>query len=247
MPKIGEESKSSPKSLYIRNIIIVLTSIILTLSLATNFLVLSKLSKIQGNLNSQDSRPVWGESDSPISGQEQELFLQMNPALNKIKHIQQQIISREVIKDDELIGVSIDSKIIEDIKAYNELVPKLKGFFADQAVRLLRAFLEQKSADDKLYAPDFLEIPSDIREYVEIITDLSLYRNCTELLRSDSRLAFIIYSEAGGSGGMWPYFWHTEYLRDNGDIQEGLDRLYELVEKIITALDKEYENLLIND
>lgn len=63
--------------------------------------------------------------------------------------------------------------------------------------------------------------------------------NCTDLLKGDSRLAFIIYSEGGGSAGMWPYFWHTEYLRGHEDIKENLARLFDLAEKIITSLDKE--------
>jgi hypothetical protein len=42
---------------------------------------------------------------------------------------------------------------------------------------------------------------------------------------------------------MWPYFWHTEYLRDRDDIKEDLNRLFDLTERIITSLDKEYENI----
>lgn len=82
-----------------------------------------------------------------------------------------------------------------------------------------------------------------MREYAEIITDLSLYKNCTELLCNDSRLAFIIFTEGGGSGGLWPYFWHTEYLNDYDNVKEDLNRLFDLVERIITSLDKEYESL----
>lgn len=247
MQKISEQNKSSPKSLDMKNIIIALILVILILSLLINFLILSKLSKIPGNLHSQGWHPVWGSSDGIISEQEQELFLQMNPALDKIRHLHQQIIDREVIKDDSLIGVPIDNQLKEDIKEYNKLVPKLKGFFAEQAIRTLIGVFELKNEDGKAYygpnSLNYLEIPSDVREYVEIIADLSLYKNCTELLCNDSRLAFIIYVEGGGSAGMWPYFWHTEYLSDRDDVKEDLNRLFDLVERIITSLDKEYENL----
>lgn len=244
MQKISEENKSSPKSLYMRNIFIALIFVILILSLLVNFLILGKLSKIPGNLFSQGWQPVWGSSDGIISEQEQEFFLQMNPALDKIRHLHQQIIDREIIKDDGMIGVPIDNQLKEDIKEYNKLVPKLKGFFAEQAIKTLIVAFELKNKDGKIYAPNYLEIPSDVREYAEIIADLSLYKNCTELLCNDSRLAFIIYVEGGGSGGMWPYFWHTVYLSDRNDIKEDLNSLFDLVERIITSLDKEYENIL---
>jgi hypothetical protein len=63
------------------------------------------------------------------------------------------------------------------------------------------------------------------------------------LLCNDSRLAFIIYSELGGSYGRWPFIWHTENLHDREDIKEDLSRLFDLTEEIITSLDKEYENI----
>jgi hypothetical protein len=246
MQKISEENKSSPKSLDMKNIIIALIFVILILSLLVNFLILSKLSKIPGNLHSQGWQPVWESSDGIIDEQEQELFLQMNPSLDKIRHLHQQIIDREVIKEDSLIGVPIDNQLKEDIKEYNKLVPELKGFFAEQAIKTLIGVFELKNEDGKTYhgvsTLNYLEIPSDVREYAEIIADLSLYRNCTELLCNDSRLAFIIYVEGGGSAGMWPYFWHTVYLSDRNDIKEDLNSLFDLVERIITSLDKEYEN-----
>lgn len=247
MQKGIEENKSSPKSLNMNHIIIALILVILILSLLINFLILSKLSNISGNLHSQDLRSVWGNSDGIISEQEQELSLQMNPVLNKIRHIQQQIINREVIKDDDLIGVSIDSQIKEDIKIYNELVPELKGFFAEEAIKTLIGVFQLENEDGEIYyephALNYLDIPSDVREYAEIITDLSLYKNCTQLLRSDSRMAFFIYVESGGSAGRWPYIWHTEFLHEYDNVKEDLNRLFVLVERIITSLDKEYENL----
>lgn len=243
MQKICEENKSSSKSLDMKSIIIALILVILIISLLINFLILGKLSKISFNWDSQGWQPVQGSSDSTLSSQEQEFFLQMNPALDKIRHLHLQIIDREVIKDDSLIGVPINDKLREDIMEYNELVPRLKGFFAEQAVKTLIAHLELKIDRDGLYAPDYLDIPSDVRGYAEIIAELSLYRNCTELLCNDSRLAFIIYSEAGGSGGRWPYVWHTELLNGYDYIKEDLNHLFGLVERIITSLDKEYENV----
>jgi hypothetical protein len=113
MQKVSEENKSSPKSLDMKNIIIALILVILILSLLTNYLILSKLSKIPDNLYSQGRQPVWGNSDGVISEQEQELFLKMNPAIDKIKYLHQQIIDRKVIKDDSLISVPIDNQLKE--------------------------------------------------------------------------------------------------------------------------------------
>jgi hypothetical protein len=253
MHKMSEENKSTPRLLGMNNIVTAMILPVLIFSLLVNILILNKLSKIPGYLLSQDVKPASGSADSIISEQDQGLYLKMDPALDKIRYLQQQIIDREVIRDDCLIGVPIDNQLKEDIREYNRLVPGLKGFFAEQAIRTLIAVLELEIEDElvkrygganyELYAPDYPDIPSDVREYAEIIAELSLYRNCTELLSNDSRLAFIIYSEGGGSYGMWPSFWHTEYLRDREDIKENLNRLFNLVEKIITSLDKEYENI----
>lgn len=253
MQKMSEENKSTPRLLVMKNIFTALILLVLIFSLLVNILILNKLSKIPGYLLSQDVKPASGNSDSIISEQDQGLYFKMDPALDKIRYLQQQIIDREVIRDDILIGVSIDDQLKEDIKEYNRLVPGLKGFFTEQAIRTLIAVLELEIEDElvkkyggthyELYAPDYPGIPSDVREYAEIIAELSLYRNCTELLYNDSRLAFIIYTELGGSYGRWPYIWHTENLNDREDIKENLNRLFDLVEKIITSLDKEYENI----
>lgn len=44
-------------------------------------------------------------------------------------------------------------------------------------------------------ALNYLELPAEVREYAEIVAELSLYKNCTELLCNDSRLVFIVYAE----------------------------------------------------
>lgn len=75
MQKRIEENKSSPKLFNMNHIIIALILVILILSLPINFLILSKLSNISGNLHSQDLRSVWVNSDGIISEQGQELFL----------------------------------------------------------------------------------------------------------------------------------------------------------------------------
>lgn len=246
MEKINGGNKSLSKLLNMKSIIIALILVILILSLLANFMMLGKLSRITENLNSQDKQQVSKGSDSSsASEQEQELYIKMNPVLYNIRHLRRQIIDREVIKDDSMIGVPIDNQIKEDIKEYNKLVAELKGFFAERAIRTLIGVFQLTNEDGGTYRPNalnYLEIPSDVREYAEVIAGLSLYRNCTELLCNDSRLAFIISSEGGGSAGMWPYLWHTEYLRDFGHFQEDLNRLFDLVERIITSLDREYEN-----
>lgn len=227
MQKINSENKSTPKPTGLKNIVTVLILLALIALLLVNIFMLNKLSKRL----SQDGEP------------KQEILLKVNPALDKIKCLRQQIIDREVIKDDCLIGIPIDNQLKEDIGEYNQLVSDLKGFFSEQAIKTLAGILELE-IEDGIYAPDYIDIPSDVREYAEIIADLSLYRNCTDLLKGDSRLAFIIYSEGGGSAGMWPYFWHTEYLRGHEDKKEHLDRLFDLVERIITFLDNAYENII---
>jgi hypothetical protein len=167
--------------------------------------------------------------------------------ISGIKHINACIREVFSLKKNEKLRMSEKNEVFEsimreDIKEYNKLVSRLKGFFVEQAIRTLIVTFGLKGIKNEygeIYAPNYLDIPSDVREYAEIIADLSLYKNCTELLCNDSRLAFIIYSEGGGSGGRWPYFWHTEWLSDHDDVKEDLKHLFGLVERIITSLDKE--------
>jgi hypothetical protein len=246
MSKSNEEVKSSRKSLDMNNIIMVLISVTLIASLVVNCLLLGRLTKISEGSRSQDTQPVAADTGD-IGEQGQFSFLPITPDMYKIRDIYQQIINREVVRDDYLIGISIDDQLKEDIKEYNELVPILKGFFSYQAFRTLKSlFMLEDEDDEDSYKPSvvkYLELPADFRRYVEIITDLSLYRNCAKLMSSDPRLVFIISVESGGSYGMWPYFWHTEYLRGHEDIKERLNRLFDLVDSIIVSLDKEYEDI----
>lgn len=100
MQKISKESKLSLRSLNMKNIIIALILLVLIFSLVFNILMLNKLSNIPGYLPSQNVVPVSWSSDSITSEQGQEIFLKVNPALEKIRYLRQQIIDREVIKDD---------------------------------------------------------------------------------------------------------------------------------------------------
>ncbi len=247
MQKIDGENKLSPRSLDMKNIIILLILFILILSLVTNFLMLRKLAKIPDGMHFHGLHSDREGYDVETNQQALEPVLQLNPVLYEIMHLHQQIINREVIKDDCLINIPIEHELKEDIKEYNKLVSKLKGFFAERAIRTLIGVFELKNKNNGEYykpnALNYLEIPSDVREYAERIAELSLYKNCTELLCNDSRLAFIISVEGGGSAGLWPYLWHTEYLRDYDNIKEDLSRLFDLVERIITSLQKEYENI----
>jgi len=245
MQQLNKKITSLRKPCGINILIMTLISIVLILSFVFHYLLLSKVTKVSEDLHSQGLQPAPGYNN--VYEQRQALFPINNPEIYKIRDIYQQIINRQVVKEDYLIGISIDNQLMEDIREYNELIPRLKGFFSMQAVKTLIGVFELKGIKDedgRIFAPEYLNIPPEVREYAEIIADLSLYKNCTELLCNDSRLAFIIYSEGGGSAGLWPYLWHTEYLREHEDIKEDLNRLFDLVERIIASLDKEYENIM---
>ncbi|MDD4189378.1 MAG: hypothetical protein PHX37_04750 [Eubacteriales bacterium] len=250
MLKTSEETPSplrsfDSKSSHKINIIMILIIVILTLSLLIGFLILQKISKDPTDRQFQCCCPLVEGSEGMDIEQKQALVLKNKLTCGLIMQLRRQIIEREIIRDENLIGLPADEKLKADIEEYNALVPRLKGYFSEQALRVLIGVFDLKNEEGELYTPHaryYPDIPSDVRKYAEIITDLSLYKNCTELLCSDSRLAFIIYDEGGGSYGMWPYLWHTEYLRDNPDIKEALDRLFELTESIVTSLDDLFEN-----
>jgi hypothetical protein len=224
-------------------ILVVLFIFSVILIVAVQALTLGKVSKIL-SLYSESLNETQENREVESVGQEKEYILRTNPVAKRMDGIYEKIMNREIVFDDLLIGVPLSAELLEDISEYNGLVRNLKGFFSDLAVKNMIALFElPRNPDGSLFAPDYRKIPEDVREYVEVITDLSLYKNSTELLCSDSRLAFIIYSEGGGSAGMWPYFWHTELIKDRKDIQEDLNRLFELTEKIILSLDEEYEKL----
>ncbi|MDD4495303.1 MAG: hypothetical protein PHV32_13355, partial [Eubacteriales bacterium] len=90
-------------------------------------------------------------------------------------------------------------------------------------------------AEDGL--PDYLDIPADVIGMIELIAHYSLYRNCTQLFLDDPVLYPIIEKELGGSGGLWPYFWHTEFLDDVPEVKEGLADYFELEENLIKQLE----------
>jgi len=247
MRELNKEMKPSARSYDKRNIIIALLFSFLILNLLLMLLMYSKISKPGDNLYHQDSQNSSEGIDGISKEQLKEACLYMDPELDKIRYLRQQIIDRKVIKEDCLTGISFNDQTLDDIREYNKLVPRLKGFFADQAIKTLTGVFELKNSDDKIYdrinALNYIEIPPEVREYSEIIAELSLYKNCTELLCSDSRLAFIIYSESGGSAGMWPYLWHTEYLQGHDDVKEDLDHLFDLTDRILTSLDSQYKTI----
>jgi hypothetical protein len=77
---------------------------------------------------------------------------------------------------------------------------------------------------------NYIDIPSDVREYAEIIADLSLYRNCTELLMQRLSPSFHhIFRRRRFLRNVVLIFWHTEYLRGHEDIKEDLNSFFDLV------------------
>ena len=42
---------------------------------------------------------------------------------------------------------------------------------------------------------------------------------------------------------MWPYWWHTEYLRDREDIKKLLKKLFDLVDELTNYFESEYDKM----
>lgn len=40
---------------------------------------------------------------------------------------------------------------------------------------------------------------------------------------------------------MWPFWWHTVYLADKGDIRDSLSRLFDLVDDICNIIENDYQ------
>lgn len=173
---------------------------------------------------------------------EQKEILRNKPILDKIELVKQHITDRLIIKDEDLVGVNINNRMKADVMMYNKIIANLKGYFLDAALKTLIGVLDARDKDGELYrtvsAIGYLQIPIEIRRSAEVIAELSLYKNCTDLLRSDLRLSYIIESEGGGSAGMWPYWWHTEYLSGREDIKSDLQKLFVLVDDITVYFDK---------
>jgi len=177
----------------------------------------------------------------------QQKIVIITPQLERLKFLQKKIMDREVIKDEDLFRISVDKEIRNKIKSYNKKVAYLKGFFAEQAVgTLIGVFqLTNEEGETDFYHStlDYFRWPAEVREYAEIIANHSLYRNCTELLCNDPKLAYMISVEESGSAGMWPYWWHTEYLRDREDIKKLLKKLFDLVDELTNYFESEYDKM----
>lgn len=248
-----------------KSTVLVLLVVSMLFPLVINGLMFIPYSITSHNLTPSDWLSFWGSYGGGLIGgigallsiyftlkyyqkkdAEQQRLFKQTPLLEKIEFLKKQISNREIIKSEYTFGLLLPSEIENNIKEYNTLVAHLKGFFSEQAIETLIGVFQLKLKDENgeictSYSTlNYFKLPPEIREYAEIIAELSLYENCTDLLCSDPRLAYIISVEQGGSAGMWPSWWHTHYLDRHEEEKSELKKLFSLVVKLLDFLDSEY-------
>lgn len=256
------ETQIKPSSM--KTIVIILLIIAVLFPVIINGIMFIPYSITSNNLSEKEWLAFWGSYGGGLIGGagalisvyftlqyyrqkdiEQQRLFQLTPLLEKMEFLEKQIISREIIKNEHIFGLNITEKTSKEIKEYNRLIAHLKGFFSEQVVgTLIGVFQLENDKGEMFYAHstlNYFKLPAEIRNYAEIIAELSLYKNCTELLCSDPRLAYIISVEGGGSAGMWPYWWHTRYLDDREDIKQDLETLFSIVEDLISYFNAEHQ------
>lgn len=162
---------------------------------------------------------------------------QQDYTMTTLNEISDKIKEREVIEYTYFHYISDQPDLTADMQRYNELTASLKGFYTNMAVDILLALFEPK--DDKNSAINnnasgYLQLSPEMHELKERIAKLALYKNCTELLVGDPKLAYIIERESGGSYGLWPYRLH----KMDENVEKDLQEYFELEAKLIDQLEK---------
>jgi len=171
------------------------------------------------NIQSPSPPPSPSPSPTPVT-----------PALSTAQ-ILEKIESREVI--DEARLPSMDTDLIAMLKTYNEQTRTLYDHFLFVATEVFKTFTEETQqpwhGDAEPHYPISQEMADDMSLRV---ANNSLYRDHTQRFLDDPLLFPIIDKEGGGSGGMWPYTWHTFLLDHYPEIKTMLAEYFELVENL---------------
>jgi hypothetical protein len=151
------------------------------------------------------------------------------------------IEAREIIEEPEFSFLDGNPELMNMIRTYNELTPVYYDFFLDMAIDTITWVTVTGVGDGTDYSgewntpPYYPFTPEAIEEAALRIASLSLYEDCTQRFLDDPLLYPLLEKEAGGSAGMWAYWWHTFYL-ENRDMTTEVEEYFELVEGIVGAL-----------
>ncbi len=152
-----------------------------------------------------------------------------------VEEIKNKINMRKIVNETYFSSFSDDSKLIEMLNEYNQRTQEYYEYFY-QVARDAIDFV----FDEVDFAPDILPAyPVSVEVYEEMvlrIADNSLYKDCTQRFLEDPLLVLIIEKEAGGSAGLWPYFWHTEYLNHLPEMKRNLANYFLLINDIEKSL-----------
>lgn len=172
--------------------------------------------------------------------------LKISRKVEMVDKVGDMILNREVVPDAYFYYLEDSKDLLDSVKTHNRLTAEWTEYFTQEATRVMIALFELKEQDGSVMSDNafvFLKMPAEIGELVERICNYSLYRNCTELILSDTKLARVISGELGGSYGMWPHFWHTERIQDE-DTKVRLAEYLDLEDHLIPQIE-EYRSSLI--
>ena len=210
--------------------------------LAVIFLVALFPSWYLGNLSSHGNAPT---------RQNEAVDLKDSYKIDKIASIIDQVLNREIIKDSYFHYISDNADLLEALKKHNERTAFFTGFFSERATgTVIGVFMLEEDDGSPLevsWSFDYVKkLSPDIRDMIEVITYYSLFRNCKELFCGDPKLAYMIASEAGGSAGMWPGFWHNAYLGgpEMSEIQRELLEYFDFEDGLVIKLEEYMDSLL---
>lgn len=170
MPKQPEKKKDRTNDPSLKRFVVCSIIIILLFPLIINLIMFIPASLTSSDLDAKTWLSFWGSYGGGIIGgvgallavlltiryymakdAEQKLLLKLTPLIERISFLQQQVYSREIIKDETLLGLDVNEEIKAKIKEYNKLVPFLKGIFAEQAIGTLIGVFQLKNEEGEMF------------------------------------------------------------------------------------------------
>lgn len=182
-----------------------------------------------------------GCTAAPPSGAGAPVSLSTQYQIEKVNHISDLILERQVIPQDYFRFVDEDVQLQEKLQSYNDLTVSLTESATSYATSILSGLVEaDEETAQRLIGPvcDHMDVPEQFHTMEGQIAHWSLYENAAELCRADPQLTHIIVPESGGSWGMWPSWLHTFGSVSDTTDQEYFQEYLALIDTLMDDLDQ---------
>lgn len=136
--------------------------------------------------------------------------------------IAEKVFAREIIADTYLN--CLDEARQKLAFEYNAQTAKYKQSFTAYAIDIFHGFYDLE------IAPDYLDRPIQMSEFVSRTARHSLHKNASALIYGDPFLSTAISFEIGGSYGAWP-----EFIHENTNDAESLENYFTLADNLARA------------